>query len=210
MSKEGKARRAEGRSGRRERWEASFSPWSLAATGAVVAMAFLFQRSLAVRAAMFLCFLFAALASGKKVSLVATIIVSAGIVAANLFLPVGRVLARVGTLRITQTALVEGLNKALVFEGLLYISKASILPGLRLPGRFGALAAAAFVYYDRIVEYKGSIHPATLIEDVDHLMLMLWNEGTAKSGTEASASTRGAAAAALIAAVILAYLPFFF
>ena len=194
---------------RRERWEARFSPWALAATGAALSMAFLFQRSLALRAIMFLCFLVAALLSGKKVSLVATLVVSGGIVAANLLVPVGRVLAQIGPMRITETALLDGIGKALVFEGLVYISKASILPGLRLPGRFGALVAAAFVYYDRIVEYKGSIRPATLIEDSDRLMLKLWDEGVAEPGPEAPAvATKPAAAAALIAAVTLAYLPF--
>ena len=116
---------------------------------------------------MFLCFLGAAWLSGKKVSLPATLLVSFGIVFANLLVPVGKVLVVLGPFKVTEIALIDGIGKALVLEGLLYVSKATILPGLRLPGRFGALVAAAFVYYDRIVEYKGSIRPATLIEDAD-------------------------------------------
>jgi hypothetical protein len=50
------------------------------------------------------------------------------------------------------------------------------MPSLKLPGRFGALVASSFVYYDRIVEYKGAVRPAHLIEDADALMLALWDE----------------------------------
>jgi hypothetical protein len=169
---------------------------------------------------MFLLFFAAAGFAGKRVSALATILVSVGIVAANLLVPVGRVLARIGSFELTETALLDGIGKALVFEGLMCVSKASILPGLRLPGRFGSLVAEAFVYYDRIVEYKGSVRPSTLIADVDRLMLSMWEEpserpNAGESATAAAdkAGTRGAtkplAAAALAAAVIASYLPFF-
>jgi hypothetical protein len=121
--------------------------------------------------------------------------------------PVGRVLARLGPLAITETALLDGIGKALVFEGLIYVSKASILPGLRLPGRFGSLVAEAFVYYDRIVEYKGSLRPATLLEDADRLMLRVWDEPLSETTGEVRARTGGRAAAALAAAVAAAYAP---
>jgi len=161
---------------RRLRWERFFPPWAIAAAGAAISTAFLFQRSLSIRAAMFLFFMGAAWLSGKKLSLLATLLVSAGIVGANLLVPVGRVLAVLGPFRITETALLDGLGKALVFEGLVHISKASILPDLRLPGRFGSIVASAFVYYDRIVEFKGNIKPATLIREADSLMLRMWDE----------------------------------
>jgi hypothetical protein len=190
---------------RRERWAALFSPSALALSGAAISVAYLFQRSLAIRAAMFLCFLLATLLSGKKASLVATLVVSAGIVAANLLVPVGKVIALLGPFRITETALVDGLGKALVFEGLLYASKASIAPGLRLPGRFGALVASAFVYYDRIVEYKGAIRPATLVEDADALMLKVWAEVPAEARAAVAVRGKSLPTLALVAAVVASY-----
>jgi hypothetical protein len=201
-----RARSAALRMARRGRWEAAFPPWALAAAGAAISAAYLFERSLAARAIMFLCFLAAALVSGKKVSLVATLAVSAGIVAANLLVPVGKVLAVLGPLKLTQTALIDGVGKALVFEGLVYISKASIVPGLRLPGRFGALVASAFLYYDRIIEYKGSIRPATLIADADALMLQLWDEAPAgtPAGDEGERASAGQGPARLLPTVALA------
>jgi len=196
------------RAKRRERWERFFSPWAAACAGAALSVAFLFQRSLTVRALLFVAFFSAAVYAGKKVSLLSAFLVSAGIVLANLLAPVGRVLAEVGPLKVTETALMDGLGKALVFEGLICISKASILPGLRLPGRFGSLVASAFVYYDRIVEYKGKVKPATLIEDADMLMLAMWEEEPAAAGSAVPGDgrrTRPAAAVLLVAAVLGAY-----
>jgi hypothetical protein len=198
------------RTRRRERWESLFSPWAIAAAGAAISAAYLFQRSLIVRAAMFLCFLAAAWLSGKKVSPLATILVSAGIVAANLLVPVGRVIAQLGPIKVTESALLDGIGKALVFEGLVYISKASILPGLRLPGRFGSLVASAFVYYDRIIEYKGRVRPASLIEDADALMLKVWDEPLAEVPAEARGRARPAAHLLLAAIALAAYAPLVF
>jgi hypothetical protein len=199
----------ERRAARRERWESLFSPWALAAGGAAISAAFLFQRSVPLRATMFAFFMAIAWISGKKVSPLPTLLVSLGIVAANLLVPVGRVIAQLGPFKITETALIDGIGKALLFEGLIYLSKASILPSLRLPGRFGALVAASFVYYDRIVEYKGSVRPATLIEDADALMLHMWEGDEPGRRPEASPApglrTKPAAAAALAAAVIAAF-----
>jgi hypothetical protein len=172
--------RVKSRVGRRARYEALFAPWALAAAGAAISVAFLFQPSLALRAAMLAFFMAAAWASGKRISPVATVLVSTGIVAANLLMPVGKVLARIGTFAITETALLGGIGKALTFEGLIYISKASILPSLRLPGRFGSIVASAFVYYDRIIEYRGKLRPATLLFDADELMLRVWEEPPAQ------------------------------
>ena len=199
-----------GRIRRRERWESLFSPSAIAAAGAAISAAYLFQRSLTVRAAMFLCFLAAAWLSGKKVSPLATVLVSAGIVAANLLVPVGRVLAQLGPLKVTESALLDGIGKALVFEGLVYISKATILPGLRLPGRFGSIVASAFVYYDRIIEYKGSIRPASLIEDADALMLRVWDEPLAEARPATGGSARPAAHFLLAAIALAAYVPLLF
>jgi hypothetical protein len=200
-----KAAKAAARGGRRARYEALFAPGPLAAAGAAISLAFLFQPSLAARGAMLALFMTAALASGKRVSIPATLLVSAGIVAANLLVPVGRVIARIGPLRITETALLEGIEKAVTFEGLVYISKSSILPSLRIPGRFGSIVASAFLYYDRILEYKGRLRPASLIADADELMLRVWEGSPAGKAPEARVARPIAGALALGLAVAAAY-----
>lgn len=175
------------RARRRQRFEALFTPWSAAAGGAALAMIFLFERNLAVKAGMFLFFMAAVTAAGKKFSFLTMVTVSAGIVLTNLLVPSGKVLARLGPLAITQFALVEGVVKALTFEGLMLISKASIMPGLKLPGRFGSIVAASFIYYDRIVEYKGRIRAASLSRDADAMMREVW-ESFGKEGSQSRAA----------------------
>ncbi|HTX74172.1 MAG TPA: hypothetical protein VMC79_15180 [Rectinemataceae bacterium] len=177
-------RRAIRRSGRQARYMALFDPRLLAATGLLVSLAFLFQPSLLLKTFLFALFFFAAFFSGKPTSPLATLLVSLGIIAANLLVPVGRVLVQIGPLRITEFALLDGIGKAVTFEGLIHISKASIRTGLRLPGRFGSIVASAFQYYDRIVEYKGSIHASSLVEDADRLMLHVWEEAPAADGPQ--------------------------
>jgi hypothetical protein len=194
-----KAASAAKRARRAERYDALFEPWVLALAGGLSSLAFLFQPELGFKLVLFALFLLAALASGKKVSLGATLFVSLGIVAANLLVPVGRVLWRIGPAVITESALLDGIAKAVTFEGLIYISKASIRPGLRIPGRFGGIVAAAFVYYDRIVEYKGRIRVQSLFEDVDALMLAI-SEKVDPHGNPEGAVGRGSRAGRLIAA----------
>jgi hypothetical protein len=119
---------------------------------------------------------------------------------------VGKVLGTFLGLKITVDALVDGISKALTFEGLMYISKASILPGLKLPGRVGRIVAAAFTYYDRIIEYKGKIRPAALATDADALMIRVWEsaEPASEPAPAEAVSAPGNTAARRTGAFILA------
>ena len=73
----------------------------------------------------------------------------------------------------------EGLQRAITFEGLMLISKASIMPGLSMPGRLGSVVAAAFGYYERVLEYKGKIRPSAVAVDADALMMRVWESAPA-------------------------------
>ena len=183
---------AAARTARRARAERIFAPGALALAGMVVTAAFLFQPNVLLKAAMLVAFILAARAVGKRFSLATTLSVSLGIILANLIVPSGKVLGTLLGMRITQGALIEGIEKALTFEGLMMLSKASIAPGLKLPGRLGRIVAAAFVYYDRIVEYKGRIKAASLSRDADDLMLRVWGFAETAFADAAFADTTGA------------------
>jgi uncharacterized membrane protein len=185
-----------GRARRRRAFEASFSPLPAALSGAVLAVAFLFEGNLAVKLALFVLFAAAVVLVGKRFSFPTMLIVSAGIVLANLLVPSGRVLFSLGPLAVTQFALMEGVIKALTFEGLMLVSKASIMPGLRLPGRLGGIVASAFLYYDRIIEYKGKVRAASLASDSDAMMRTVW-ESESLAADRASAATDSGPRAAI-------------
>lgn len=180
----------ERRAKRRLRFEAQFSPLPTAIAGMALAIVFLFESNLAVKALMFVLFMAAVIFAGKRFSFVTMLSVSAGIIAANLLVPSGKVLWSLGPIVITQYALMEGLAKALTFEGLMLISKASIMQGLKLPGRIGHIVGESFLYYDRIIEYKGKVRAASLASDADAMMTAVWE--TSRPGAPAAGTAAGA------------------
>ncbi len=200
-----KQKKGEKRAQRRQRFESMFTPWQLALAGAAVALVFLFERRLAVKTAFFIFFILATYYAGKRFSLLTTLLVSAGIVVTNLLIPSGRVLARLGPLTVTEFALTEGLLKALTFEGLMFLSKASIMQGLTIPGKLGSIISSAFLYYDRIIEYKGKVRPATLSGDIDAMMFAVWRKEFGTGSAQARSSSEAAAPAhtSLIGTAIL-------
>ena len=198
---------------RRARFEQTFVPWQIGLAGLVVAILFILEKNLAVKLGLLLFFILATYLAGKSFSLLVTLMVSAGIILANLLVPSGKLLYQLGPLTITQFALTDGIMKALTFEGLMFLSKASILQGLKIPGTLGNIVSSSFLYYDRIIEYKGKIHAATLSADVDEMMFTVWQKETAQqepttsavSGLSPSSKTnRGAAILLLAVAVVVA------
>ncbi len=162
------------RAARRQRYESLLEPWMAAVLGVVIAVVFLLQQGIFVKTLFLLLFIFWTWLAGKRFSLISTLLVTVGIVATNLLIPSGRVLFRLGPIVITEMALREGLSKALTFEGLMYLSKAAIMPGLHFPGKFGAIIAQAFQYYDRVIEYRGKVHAKTIVRDIDVLLQKVW------------------------------------
>ncbi|OHD79418.1 MAG: hypothetical protein A3J97_02345 [Spirochaetes bacterium RIFOXYC1_FULL_54_7] len=158
------------RAERRTRWEASFSPNKLALAGAALSLSLLLQPSLTGRVLILASAAMAAMASGRKLSPLLTITVMAGIIGTNLLVPMGRKLAGFGPLVITEIALLEGIEKAITFEALIFISKACLGPGLRFPGHMGNLFAETFRIYDRILEQRGSVHLKTFMLDIDGIL----------------------------------------
>jgi hypothetical protein len=158
------------RAERRTSWEASFSPNKLALAGAVLSLALLLQPELGRRVLILVAAASAAIASGRKLSPVLTLTVMAGIIGANLLVPMGRKLAEFGPFVITEIALLEGIEKAVTFEALIFISKACLGPGLRFPGLLGSLFAEAFRLYDRILEQRGLVHLKTFLADIDGIL----------------------------------------
>lgn len=176
---------------RRARWEHAFSPGPLALCGAALSLSLLFLPGLSGRTLLFAVAALCAWASGRRLSPFTTLVVMAGIVAANLLVPLGRRLAQWGPLLITETALLEGLEKAITFEALVLLSKASLGPSLRLPGRLGAFFGDALRTYDRILERKNAIRAASFFTDIDAALVSVYDE-TADQALKAPAAGSGA------------------
>ena len=195
---------------RRERFTRDFNPYMLAAAGVASVLALLFQPRLLPRLAILVGAQVFTWASGRKVPLLATSLVILGIVAANLLVPIGRVLAVWGPFRITETALYEGIEKAITFEALIYISKATIRSDLRIPGRMGKTIGTALRSYERILETRVKLHRTTFFSDLDDVLLSIYDmEAPMEADGTARVATGGKAVwnALLILLVLLAWLP---
>ncbi len=198
-----------GRAERRERWEAAFNPTRLALTGVALSVLVLFQPSSTGRLVILVLAAVAAVVSGRKLSPFTTLIVMAGIIAANLLVPLGKKLFEIGPLVITETALQDGIEKALTFEALMFISKACLGPNLRLPGRFGSFFADALHWYDRILEQKKTVRLATFLADIDAILVSIHYTGNDAATETTSRQFSGArwSDLVLVLTVILAMIP---
>ncbi|MDR3138814.1 MAG: Gx transporter family protein [Treponema sp.] len=161
------------------RFRELFSSRDLCITGLFMTTAFLCNPSTPLRCLQFLFFWFLAFLGGKKNNTPMTLAVILGIVFFNLLIPYGKVLAEAGPFRLTQGSLLSGIRKAVTLEGLIMLSRVSIRPDLRLPGRFGALLGESFRILEEILRRKGIVTRKKFMEGLDQLM------------TELSAEARG-------------------
>jgi len=190
---------------RQERSLTLFSSGDLFLTGLLVLPAFLFNPSTEARLIQFLLFWTCAHLLGKKNSTWTTLAVMLGIVIFNLIVPYGRVLAQIGPFRITQGALLGGIEKALTVEGLVMVSKASIRADLRLPGYFGLLIGDAFRMFERLSERRRGIDWRDPLAGLDQLLLQL-SVDEAAAPTEPK-SGRPVGRLILATVIVLAWLP---
>ncbi len=197
------------RAEQRERWEGAFNPTRLALTGVALSVLVLFQPDTSGRAVMLVLSAIAALASGRKLSILTTLVVMTGIIMANLLVPLGRKLFEIGPFVVTELALADGMRKAVTFEALMFISKACLGPNLHLPGRFGVFFADALRWYDRILEQKKTVRLATFLEDIDAILVSIhYTESDAATvSTPPRVSGARRTDIVLVAAIILAVIP---
>jgi heptaprenyl diphosphate synthase len=169
---------------RRQTFQNCFRPGDLCAAALIMAAAFLCNPSPLLRTLQFLLFWLFACLSGKKIRLPATLLAILGIMIFNLFPPYGRVLVKLGALRITGGALLAGFRKALTMEGLILLSGAAIRPDLHFPGPLGTLVAESFRLFERIgsLGSGGGKGGAGLIAGIDKRMLELSAEQEAARG----------------------------
>jgi len=158
--------------------------------GALLFPPFLLQQDIVVRSALILMFATLNLASGRRVRILQSAVVAAGIVVFNLVIPTGRVLLAPLGLNITEGALKSGLMKATAMTGLIYLSRFSIRSDLKLPGRIGGLIGRALFYFEAIMSQKQRIDRRDVIGSVDALLLSVTQQDVSSE-----ARVRGGAAA---------------
>jgi len=161
---------------RKQRSARLFSSPVLFAVGIAAMPALLFNPSPFARVCQAALFGLLVTASGKKARPLPMLITSVTIIACNLLVPFGRVIAEWGSFRLTEGALLAGIERAATLEGLILLSRATIRSDLRLPGGFGGLLAESFRIFESISERKGTFDRKDPIGSIDSLMLALSEE----------------------------------
>jgi hypothetical protein len=147
------------------------------AAGALLMAGFLAQRDLVLRGVEFAVFLLLARLSGRRLRLASYLLVTVGVVAFNLVIPVGRELFSILKFPVTESALKSGVAKALTLVGMIAASQFSIRPDLRLPGRFGGLLARSLLYFQRIMAERRRIDRRDVIGSIDAVLLEVHGAG---------------------------------
>lgn len=158
--------------------------------GALLFPPFLLQQDIVIRCGLVGLFLVLNLAAGRRVRILQSVLVALGIVAFNLVIPTGRVLAAPLGLPITEGALKSGVMKATAMTGLIFLSRFSIRPDLRLPGRLGGLIGKSLFYFEAIMSQRRRIDRRDIIGSVDALLVSV----TERAGDGSNASSNPEAA----------------
>jgi hypothetical protein len=161
----------------------------------LILLAFLFQTSLVFKALEVLLLIFYAALRGKQFRLLPNLLILAGITGANLLTPVGEVLFRVASFPVTRFALEQGLLRALLFIGLVYLSRATVscfAGTLAFPGRVGRLLGRTLYHFEQFMDFDISVKKQGFLKTLSHLAVSL-DEALLTIGREdtGSADSRG-------------------
>lgn len=167
-----------------------FSSLDLFVAGLLCIPALVFTHNLYLRSFLFLYFYGFVWFQGKRNSLFMTLFIIFSIIAFNLLVPYGKVLFKIGTFKITQGALLAGLEKAVTLEGLIMLSKATIRSDLHLPGTFGSLISESFQIFEELLAMKKNFDWKRPIESIDSMLLEL-SDTRRQSATEDSSAKQG-------------------
>ena len=169
-----------------------FGAVALCITGLAMMPAILFNPSPVLRTFQFLLLWFLNWLFVKKGRLFVTIAVFLSIVIFNLLMPYGRVLFSFGIIKITEGALMTGIQRAATLEGLVMLSGLCIRVDLKLPGKFGKSLGESLKYYSMLLNNKTAITLKNIFADIDQLMLNMensenihqWQPGNSAAGTK--------------------------
>ncbi|MCL2833801.1 MAG: hypothetical protein FWD78_11580 [Treponema sp.] len=195
---------------RKKIYDELFGAAALCAAGLLIIPAILFNPAPIYRLAQFLFFWFLCWLAGKKNNPFITLIIITVIIAFNLIIPYGRVMFSIGVFKITEGALMTGIQRAATLEGLIMLSRLTVRQDFRIPGAFGELIGESLRMFSMLMESKPRITIKNLIKDIDNLLMELSSSQTERPAGAAKIKTGPAGFAVLAAAVIAAWLPWIF
>jgi len=169
------------------------SPSFLLVTGLILAPAIILQQNLVVKSVqtcLFLALAVLSVSAGKRRLIIGSTIFITTTIIVNLFSPVGRVILRIGPLRITQGALYLGISKATTLASLLCLSRICVRPSVRLPGVLGQYIAETFAYLGKLLARRERVSRHNIVRSLDEQFENIFkSDGRKLTGSPIGANT---------------------
>ncbi len=150
--------------------EGNVSPRDMFIATALIFPVFILQRDPGIRILQTFAFLILNAVFGRRMGILSILFAAVSITAFHLVIPSGRVFASIAGIPLTEGALRSGIMKSTAVIGMTAISRLSIWPDLRFPGRLGGIIARSFFYFQRIMNGKKSISRKDPIAGIDRLL----------------------------------------
>jgi heptaprenyl diphosphate synthase len=156
----------------------------LALCGLGAAAFLLFTESMWIRLALAGAFALLASLCGARFRLLPNLAAALPLVLSQLLAPWGKIYFSLGSFPVTEGALLRGISKTATILGLVYISRLTVRPALRFPGRPGGICADMLRYCELITESvkisrEGAKAALPLREKLDAILEELWRKGRA-------------------------------
>ena len=139
--------------------------------GLCAAAAVIVTQDIQIKCIQFICILILFIISKNKNNYLFSCIFFVSIVVFNMFIPYGRVLFEIGSFRLTEGSLIDGLKKALTMQSLIFISPLSIKKEIAFPGKTGAVISGTFLYLAYLNKQSYKIERKNLIQSIDAILI---------------------------------------
>ncbi|MCR5725436.1 MAG: hypothetical protein K6G80_10160 [Treponema sp.] len=146
------------------------------AAGILGMLLLIFCDSLYVQWAVVAVFLGISLASRKNAHLLRAVIVVLSVTFFSVLTPSGKVLARVGMIRVTDGAVAEGLHRSAVLIGMVFFSKSVASPSItrHIGGVAGRFLSDMFHWMEALSEQHISLKKEKVMQSIDEALLSIW------------------------------------
>ena len=124
--------------------------------------------------------------SAKRLRPLGNAIFIAAMAAFSALAPRGHVFFSLWFIRLTDTAVIEGLERGLAIVCMVYVSGFSVSRRLRLPGTFGALISGTLSRFNLLMGMRARVKPKDLIGSIDDILFSIHDPDALEDGAEDS------------------------
>ena len=85
----------------------------------------------------------------------------------------GKIIFNIGNINITNEALLRGIEKAVILEGMIYISKWMLKTKINFKSSVGKSVQESFKIFHKLLSVKAEIKPKMIIPTIDSVLLSI-------------------------------------